>query len=72
MKGPKEACELLADWINKQGLKEVDRKLKDKGIYQSSQDTVMQDTTYKGRKFTIVASPNASHGYLYLTAWIYK
>ena len=72
MKGPKEACELLAEWVNKQGLKEIDRKLKDRNIYQSSQETVMQDNRYKGRKVSIVASPNASHGYLYLTARVYK
>lgn len=72
MKGTNEGKELLAEWVNKQGLKEIDRKLKDRNVYQSSQETVMQDTRYKGRKFTIIASPNASHGYLYLTAWMYK
>jgi hypothetical protein len=72
IKGTDEGRAILVSWINETGLKEIDRKLKDKNVYQSSQETVMQDTTYKGRKFSIVASPNASHGYLYLTARVYK
>ncbi len=70
IQGSEEARKLLADWLNTVGLKEIHRKVKDRGLTQASMELVVQDTRWRGRKFSIVASPNASHGYLYLTAYL--
>ena len=72
MQGPEEGRKVLAAWLNAQGLKEIHRKIRDRRLTQSSMELVLQDTRFRGRKFTIFASPNASYGYLYLTAYLWK
>ena len=62
--GDASKFEQLADWLNDVGLKELKRRMDDARLTQSGMDVVMQSS----EPFHIWASPNASYGYLYITA----
>jgi len=58
----------LADWINKVGLKLLKEQCATRGIRGDSEEVVR----IEAGDFVLVASPRASHGYLYIGVWLQK
>lgn len=58
--------EKLVDWLNKTGLKMLNEAFLDNGIRQISDEYVI----VKDDDFTIMGTPNMSHGYAYISAWV--
>jgi hypothetical protein len=56
----------LVEWLNKTGLKLLNKAFLDNGIRQVSDEYVI----VKDGKFSIMGTPNSSHGYAYISAWI--
>ena len=61
----KEARETLWKWIQEKGLPRLRKELRNQRITQRDHILV----TVIDRRYTIIANPNASYGYLYLGAW---
>ncbi len=64
--GDERALKQLCTWLDKKGLKRLRQLCHKQCLTQDSDDTI----TITDGKFTIVASPRGSYGYLYLGAWV--
>jgi hypothetical protein len=58
----------LVTWLNDTGLKLLNKAFLDNGIRQISDEYVI----VTDGKFSIMGTPNQSHGYAYISAWIIK
>jgi hypothetical protein len=58
--------EELVKWLNDTGLTILNKAFHDNGISQNSDEYVI----VKDDKFSIMGTPNKSHGYAYISAWI--
>jgi hypothetical protein len=58
--------EELVKWLNDTGLTILNKAFLDNGISQNSDEYVI----VKDDKFSIMGTPNKSHGYAYISAWI--
>ncbi len=58
----------LVDWLNNTGLKLLNTAFLENGIRQISDEYVI----ITDGKFSAMGTPNQSHGYAYISAWVNK
>lgn len=66
--GDKHTTDALWQWINAKGLPRLRKELVKQHV--STRDDIL--VTAADRKYTIIANPKRSHGYLYIGAWYEK
>ncbi len=64
--GTKDERKAFADWLDTIGLPNIRTQLADQRV-STRDNTVVELDSCKG--YQIIASPNASYGYLYILAW---
>ena len=63
--GEKKKREVLSKWVNEVGFQLLDDQLKKQNVQKSDAIVI----TVSEGDYTLVASPNASYGYLYISAY---